>query len=1380
MAIVLIFCIEGKKNYVQNGKTAKHLAVKQLEIILTSFKESKLSMLTDKFKEKLANSLKKLFHKKALKEFNSTKLEINDKNSIEYIFSIIGRSISAKNFEEATSIGKIALNKSFSLEEKDTLSKMMAACAFQAEVINNLKTSAEAYYLAYITINDKGQLRSKYFQIQLFYLLRGKFFDEASKLYKERPSDLVSLEKNPVFTPPFVEVASEFESKGDFESSIICYELALEFKIIEPKVVTEKIIGQHQHHLHQLISNGLYDEAIFFNDRKKQKYRVLNLQALKIIDVKKFCEENSYKHHEIKPSRIILEPVIRFFAETVTLDSLCGALNAPPQYAATIHNCIAFPRSNSLISNDYLISDLAANVYSENIIIGDLNIEHNSPLIVSHNSKRAITNAPAVTHQKIPSGLMMFGVQSKNYGHWVCEFLPRMLAFDTLAFSSEIPIYIDDNMPDSHIESLELLNSLHRPILKIPKTSVHFSKIGLAPVPAYFPLETKSGVAVYDTVWPRDIFNELKEKIISSVRRKYPVSLQKRNRLFISRKNFNLRQIKNELEIINLLRPYGFEVIFPEELTFTEQVIIFSNAEFIIGSCSSALTNCLFCPPDCKIIGMIHESASFNFRGYTSFIEAGGASITFLRGKTTEPSKINEFHDNYEISIEKLRSAVEQNLSTSDYSSEVISLRNFNESEDARLIFDRKYFSRRHPNLGSGFGLWMYREKYEAGLNPSPLFDDLFYKSQLKQEITSRTALDHYLLFGADLGLDPSPLFSTNHYLATYPDVKSANINPLVHFLEHGRKAGLLPVPMDHFNLRRNCVAIFEQDPDNEYARAWIVSFYLRDGNLQEAVNSIHRLDQEEARRYVINVAFFTVFFELEQTGRRVEAIAAYEKLLEFSPDSSFFRYQLAMILRSWGDIEGTERQLNLGSKINENPLPQYYIDSLDALQKERIEGQKLAKNASDFFAKNRTQDALEIIDKINLVNPNLLEPHEQDSFSSKKILAKDNQPSFDEKKLLIIDTIFPSRFSSFRFGEFLEILDKIPESRVMSSIWDTPQLHKSTSFFEVLENFSVENKTLRSRVGALHQKRDFDADLVYTVFLNNAALLWQDHPKMQSTRCIFTLYPGGGFSLNDSISDIKLRKLCNDKRLQKIITTQKTTKDYLIENNFCESDRILHIFGGIVPNAYKPLILRPQSENSTLNVCFVAQRYSEMGVEKGGDVFAKIANRFKDSSELKFHFVGDWSASIFDLDFGENAIFHGVQKSNFFEDFYSQMDIIISPNVSSYEISGCKGSFDGFPTTACVEAGLAGVAMFLSDSLNQNISESGSLIFKPSIDFELITRDIDQICTLLQYYVIDRDALHCLAKNGQTVLHHIFSFDTQMKPRINLLKTELAACPSS
>ena len=52
----------------------------------------------------------------------------------------------------------------------------------------------------------------------------------------------------------------------------------------------------------------------------------------------------------------------------------------------------------------------------------------------------------------------------------------------------------------------------------------------------------------------------------------------------------------------------------------------------------------------------------------------------------------------------------------------------------------------------------------------------------------------HYATQGYREGRDPGPDFQTNFYLLAYPDVRASKINPLAHYLRHGRAEGRMSV----------------------------------------------------------------------------------------------------------------------------------------------------------------------------------------------------------------------------------------------------------------------------------------------------------------------------------------------------------------------------------------------------------------------------------------------------------------------------------------------------------------------------------------------------------------------------------------------------------
>jgi capsular polysaccharide biosynthesis protein len=58
----------------------------------------------------------------------------------------------------------------------------------------------------------------------------------------------------------------------------------------------------------------------------------------------------------------------------------------------------------------------------------------------------------------------------------------------------------------------------------------------------------------------------------------------------------------NEDEIEEKMTQLGFAVVHPEELTFDEQVTMFSRARVIVGPHGAGMTNAVFSPSSCLIV----------------------------------------------------------------------------------------------------------------------------------------------------------------------------------------------------------------------------------------------------------------------------------------------------------------------------------------------------------------------------------------------------------------------------------------------------------------------------------------------------------------------------------------------------------------------------------------------------------------------------------------------------------------------------------------------------------------------------------------------------------------------------------------------------------
>jgi capsular polysaccharide biosynthesis protein len=72
------------------------------------------------------------------------------------------------------------------------------------------------------------------------------------------------------------------------------------------------------------------------------------------------------------------------------------------------------------------------------------------------------------------------------------------------------------------------------------------------------------------------------------------VSVDPIDKLYVSRQLASRRQVINEDEILKVIKKHGFTVFYPENFTFLEQVAIFSNVKYLVGTHGSGLTNMLF------------------------------------------------------------------------------------------------------------------------------------------------------------------------------------------------------------------------------------------------------------------------------------------------------------------------------------------------------------------------------------------------------------------------------------------------------------------------------------------------------------------------------------------------------------------------------------------------------------------------------------------------------------------------------------------------------------------------------------------------------------------------------------------------------------------
>jgi glycosyltransferase involved in cell wall biosynthesis len=359
---------------------------------------------------------------------------------------------------------------------------------------------------------------------------------------------------------------------------------------------------------------------------------------------------------------------------------------------------------------------------------------------------------------------------------------------------------------------------------------------------------------------------------------------------------------------------------------------------------------------------------------------------------------------------------------------------------------------------------------------------------------------------------------------------------------------------------------------------------------------------------------------------------------------------------------------------------------------------------------------------------------------------------------LVIIDDYFPSLATAFRVAEFNSIFDHFDDAVLYSTSVDRASFSGYAKFYP----------TLAKRVHKFHPVRHLKGSGAYAVFLNNI-VGYLEYLEKYRLPFVFELYPGGGFYLNDVVSDAHLRRVFASSMFRKVIVTQSITRDYLLHNNFCSDEQIELIFGVVVlsnilnndtsKRAYFGL------DKDTFDICFVANKYTPRGVDKGYDRFIASAKILSARNpQTRFHIVGNFTETDIEIrgPLEDLATFYGPRLTSFFPQFYGKMDLILSPNVP---FAFAPGAFDGFPTGCCIEAALCGTALFISDELHLNNGR-----FKEGEDLVIIPRDPGRIAEIVERYIRNPAELRLLAANGQRAVRNLFDLRVQMAPRLRIL----------
>ncbi len=360
-------------------------------------------------------------------------------------------------------------------------------------------------------------------------------------------------------------------------------------------------------------------------------------------------------------------------------------------------------------------------------------------------------------------------------------------------------------------------------------------------------------------------------------------------------------------------------------------------------------------------------------------------------------------------------------------------------------------------------------------------------------------------------------------------------------------------------------------------------------------------------------------------------------------------------------------------------------------------------------------------------------------------------------KRLVVLDDFFPTLLSGFRVAEYNAYLEIYPDLEVLSTVKNFSERH--AQYAELYPAYA-------RRIRPFSPYKLRNCSVAYINFLNNAAHFLK-YLECYQVPFVLTLYPGGGLGLNDANSNRKLMKVLSSPLLRSLIVTQPIIEEYV--RQFVQQHRLklppIKLVQGVVahPMYFDGASVQHGSyfgmDKSQFDICFVAEKYMPQGANKGYPEFIAMVRKLVSEPDLCFHVVGGFSPQDLDVSGLEGRLhFHGQLETRKLQQFFSAMDLIVSPNRPFVLHSG---NFDGFPTGCCVEASLSGVAVMASDELKQNPGyiNGESMIIVP-VDADVLAHRVRE---LLQ----NPQRVSAIAQTGRALTQQWYAPSVQIGARL-------------
>ncbi|WP_428311665.1 glycosyltransferase family 61 protein [Hydrocarboniphaga sp.] len=307
----------------------------------------------------------------------------------------------------------------------------------------------------------------------------------------------------------------------------------------------------------------------------------VELARLPLIGLRDYAMQRGVAYHEFVPATTIQVPMPQLVGQPAAASV---AVPGRALFHALLSDAIVTARSSLLQVDGAVLCDYQAGE------LETIPIEWSrDPLALDVADGQIGIARLGGAPQTLAEAINLVGRTSLAFGHWIGEYLPKLLALQQAGIAADVPVLIDAGMPATHRQAVEHIVGA-RPVIELAAlSSLRVARLWVVSTPTYaplFPLLTPGGSIPIAHLCPHPGW------LVDITARMPPpqrAARDDRRRLYLARRPQRHRRLDNHQEIEALCHRHGFATVYLEEHDFDEQLAFVTHASHVVGPAGSAL-----------------------------------------------------------------------------------------------------------------------------------------------------------------------------------------------------------------------------------------------------------------------------------------------------------------------------------------------------------------------------------------------------------------------------------------------------------------------------------------------------------------------------------------------------------------------------------------------------------------------------------------------------------------------------------------------------------------------------------------------------------------------------------------------------------------------